>query len=88
VRALKASRACQWQSEYSITVPANDAFRVENVDVGLVPIGTPRVKPQSIIPRFCLSWATYGSVALVRPAALTDCLPSAAAGESASGNDN
>lgn len=44
--AMRKPKLFEWQKEYRFAVPIGDAFRVENVALNLVPMGTPRsVRP-------------------------------------------
>lgn len=48
--AMRKPKSFEWQKEYRIAVPKGDAFRVENVEIKLVPLGQPRQPGSSSHP--------------------------------------
>jgi hypothetical protein len=63
--AMRKPRPFEWQREYRIAVPKDDAFRVENVDVKLVPLGQPRQSRSSAHPRVLLKLGTLSKMCRV-----------------------
>lgn len=52
--AMRKPKSFEWQKEYRFAVPKGDAFRVENVDVKLVPLGQSRQFRSTTHPQILL----------------------------------
>jgi hypothetical protein len=63
--AMRKPAAFAWQSEYRFVVPVGDAFRVENVDVSLVPVDSKRAVRATSHPHFFVRLGSLASICRV-----------------------
>lgn len=63
--AMRKSKSFEWQNEYRFAVPIGDAFRVENVAVNLVQMGTPRGIKSTTHPKQLLKLGNLSKICRV-----------------------
>jgi hypothetical protein len=60
--AMRKPKSFEWQKEYRLAVPYGDAFRVENVQVTLVPLGHVRQRQIADYPRLLLRLGSLAKI--------------------------
>ena len=60
--AMRKPKLFEWQKEYRIAVPQGEAFRVENVEVKLVPLGQPRLVRSTSHPKVMLKLSSLSKI--------------------------